>query len=155
MTFSTANASSTVVFGKCSLQQIAVDRHLAVNLQRSGMPAVKLGPGLAPCRHLKRCERACCWAPRGVFSASYFGAGGCRACKRATNLNIVMQTRRSLPAKLRLRFSSYCFLIGDKTTTGRLRHCETIDLGASSLRAKVEKGDRSTAESSDAQPCRL
>lgn len=89
-----------------------------------------------------------------MFSAPYSGAGGCRACKRATNLNIVMRTRRSLPAKLRLRFSSYCFLIGDKTTTGRLRRCETIDLRASSLRAKVEKGGTSTADSSDAQPCR-
>lgn len=50
MTLSTTNTSSTVGFGKCSLQKIAVDRHLAVKLKRSGIPAVTLGPALAPCK---------------------------------------------------------------------------------------------------------
>lgn len=151
MTFSTTNLSSTVVFGKCSLSQIAVDRHLAVNSKVSGIPAVKLGPALARGRP----QKASCWALRGVFNASYFGAGGCRAPTRATNLNIFMQARRSLPAKLRLRFSSYSFLIGAKTTTGRPR-LDAAKLSIWEHRAseqKVEKGERSTAEHTVAQPC--
>lgn len=35
MTFSATSLSSTVVFGKCSLSQIVVDRHLAVNSKKN------------------------------------------------------------------------------------------------------------------------
>jgi hypothetical protein len=48
VTLSTTNASSTVVFGKSSVSQIAVDLHLAVCSKESGMSAVRLEPALAP-----------------------------------------------------------------------------------------------------------
>jgi hypothetical protein len=103
MTFSTMNLSSTVIFGKCQLSQIAVDHHhLVVNSMRSGIPAANDGPRWRVPDAEKHHNCAWCWALRGVFSASYFGAGGCQEIKRAPNLNIVMQNRRCLAAKLQL-----------------------------------------------------
>ena len=43
-TYSTKNLSSTVVCGKCSLLQIAADRHLVVNPNRSGLCTVNESP---------------------------------------------------------------------------------------------------------------
>ncbi len=63
MLFSTTIVSSTGVFGKRSLSQITVDRHLAVNSKKeSGMPAVIDGPRLVD-------DGVGLWALCGVLGA--------------------------------------------------------------------------------------